>query len=77
MRISVKVKPKSGKVFIEKTGHSDYLIAVKSAAVGGKANEDLIKTLAEYFDVPRYLISIASGHKSRKKIIDIEGINPG
>jgi len=75
MRISVKVKPKSSRELIEKTGDSDYVVAVKSAAVEGKANEALVKVLAEYFDVPKYLISIISGHKNRKKIVDVGEVN--
>lgn len=77
MRISVKVKPRSGRISVQKAGDMDYIVAVKSAAAEGKANEDLINALAEYFAVPRYLVSIVAGHKSRRKIIDIGEVSPG
>ena len=46
-------------------------VAVNSAPVDGKANEDLVKIISRYFDVPKSSISIIHGLKSRYKVLEI------
>ena len=71
MRILVKIKPNSKKEKIEKINDANFLIAVKEPPVDGKANKAIVKTLAKYFKVPSSTVSIASGHTSKQKIIEI------
>lgn len=44
---------------------------VRAAAHEGKANEAVAKALAEHFGVALSRVRIASGHTSRKKIVEI------
>ena len=38
----------------------------------GKANEALVRFLAEYFDVPRSSVEVLSGQTGRRKVVRIE-----
>jgi hypothetical protein len=71
MRINVKAKPSAKEEKVEKIGEFDYRVSVKEAPVKGKANEAVIKALAEYFKVPNTSVRIIAGPASRNKIVDI------
>lgn len=72
MRISIIVKANSKKNEILSTeATSKFRISVKEPAIEGKANEAVIKLLAEHFKVPKSNIKIIRGLKSKNKIIDI------
>jgi len=53
-----------------KTG-DDYIVRVKAQPMEGKANEAVIKLLAEYFRVTRSSVRITSGLSGRNKIVEI------
>jgi uncharacterized protein YggU (UPF0235/DUF167 family) len=48
-----------------------YKVSVKEAPIGGKANEAIIKALADYFDISKSNISLVSGQSSKQKIFEI------
>jgi uncharacterized protein len=68
----VKVFPSSGRKgwVIDKSGNLKCYL--KSPAEQGKANNELIKTLAKALGVSQNLISIVSGAQSQKKRIKVE-----
>jgi uncharacterized protein (TIGR00251 family) len=47
-------------------------VRVTARPVEGKANLQIIELLSEYFQKPKRAISIASGFKSKTKIIRVE-----
>jgi uncharacterized protein (TIGR00251 family) len=52
--------------------HGDRLkVRLAARAVDGKANEALVKFLAEHYGVPRSRVRILSGAKSRQKRVEI------
>ncbi len=74
--ITVKVTPRSGKNEI--TGIMDdgtIKIRLTAAPVEGKANEMLVKFLAEILDTTPSKLEIIAGHSSRNKLISILDIN--
>jgi len=71
MKISVKVIPRSSKNSIEKIDDKTYKVKLTAAPTDGKANEQLIKLLAEYFTVSKSNVSIVKGQTSPKKIVEI------
>jgi uncharacterized protein (TIGR00251 family) len=71
MRIYVKVIPRSSLNKVEKLGEGDYKVKLTAPPVDGKANDMLIKVLAEYFDVSKSSIIIAGGKTTHTKIIDV------
>jgi hypothetical protein len=71
MQKKIKVKPNSKIQKIEEDADGSLSVHLKSPPVDGKANEELIKLLAEKFDVPKSYIKIKSGLSSRQKLIEI------
>ncbi len=72
MQKKVKVKPNSQQQKIAEQPDGSLIVHLKSPPVDGKANEELIKLLAENFDVPKSYIRIKSGLSSRQKLIEID-----
>jgi uncharacterized protein YggU (UPF0235/DUF167 family) len=73
MRITVHAKPGSKKGPLVEVGE-DGLVTVflKERAVDGAANDGLISVIAEHYGVRKSEVTIASGHSSRHKIVDID-----
>jgi hypothetical protein len=69
--MSVKVKPNSKIQKVIEEADGSLTINLKSPPVDGKANEELIKLLAEKFDIPKSDIKIKSGLSSRQKLVEI------
>ncbi|WKZ28722.1 MAG: DUF167 domain-containing protein [Patescibacteria group bacterium] len=72
--LSVKVIPKSGRSELKFEGNL-LKVWIKSAPEDGKANDELIRTLAKIFDLPRARIKIVKGKSTKNKLVDIEGIS--
>ncbi len=72
MQKRVKVKPNSQEQKIEEHTDGSLTVKLKSPPVDGKANAELIKLLAERFNVPKSYIRIKSGLSSRQKLIEID-----
>ncbi|NCO74461.1 MAG: DUF167 domain-containing protein [Cyanobacteria bacterium] len=72
MKISVKVKPKSKQQKIEQNPEGVWIIHLKSPPIDGKANQELIKVIADKFKVKKSQVIIKSGLSSHNKIIEIE-----
>jgi uncharacterized protein (TIGR00251 family) len=70
--LSIKVKARARESRVEKTGPSEYRISVVSPPSKGKANQEVVKALASYFDLPPSQIKIISGIKSPRKRVLIE-----
>ncbi|MGA7367606.1 MAG: DUF167 domain-containing protein [Nitrososphaeraceae archaeon] len=69
MRFTVIVKfDSTGKVIVD---GSEIIVSLKSRPKGGKANIELIKKLADYFEVSNDEIRILSGKTSKKKIVEV------
>lgn len=71
MRFTVKVKPNSKQPRIEKLGDKSFKVSVREPARDGKANQAVIKALAEHLGVAPTQARLASGWKSKTKIIEI------
>jgi uncharacterized protein (TIGR00251 family) len=70
MKIQVKVKPNSRTEEVSQEGDS-FIVKVKEPPKEGKANQAVIKLLAQHFGVPQSQVRILSGFRSRSKVIEI------
>ena len=73
MKISIKVKSRSRERAVEEVGANQFLVKVKCPPREGKANQEVIESLARYFGVPKSKVTIAGGLKSSQKVVLIEG----
>lgn len=71
MRITVQVKPKKKKVFVEKIDYDYYIVSVTEPPIEGRANDAVIKALAKHFHIPPSKILLISGHTAKMKTFDI------
>lgn len=71
MKFFVKVKPNSKKEKIEKVSFSELVIWTKKPAKQNKANNDVVKILAEYFSLPKSCVNLVKGKNSKNKIFEI------
>lgn len=69
-QFTITVKPKSRVEKVEKTDRG-YIVYVKEPPVENKANKGVIRVLSEYLDIPKSLITIVSGMKSKQKIVEV------
>jgi hypothetical protein len=74
MRIYLKVIPRSSQNLVEKISEGEYRVRLTAPPVGGKANDALVKILAEHFGVAKSFISIVGGKSMQRKMVDVEGI---
>ncbi|MBU1037160.1 DUF167 domain-containing protein [Patescibacteria group bacterium] len=72
MKIKVKVITCSSQPGIEKDSIVDLKVRLKSAPVEGKANQELIRYLADYFKTTKSNIEIIKGKNFKNKIIEIK-----
>lgn len=74
MILIVKVIPNARKNMVQDFSGSVLKVRINAPPDKGKANDALIELLSEYFSVPKSRIHILSGHTSRLKKIEIDGI---
>lgn len=69
--INVKVNPNSSKNELVKIDDQNFRLRVINPPVKGRANKEVIETLAEYFKVPNNQVEILRGATGSYKIIKI------
>ena len=68
--IKIRVKPHARRFGIRKI-EDQIIVEVKNPPVKGKANDDVIQGLSSFFGKP---VQLLKGHKSKQKIVLIQGI---
>lgn len=71
-RIFIKAKTGAKTKSVEKIDDNHFKVCVKEPPQENKANEAIIKVLAEYFDISKSMVDIVAGHKSKQKIVEIQ-----
>ncbi len=70
MRVEVTVKPNAKHVGVaEKDGV--LIVSVAAPPTGGRANEELIELLSDYFEVAKSSVEILHGTSDRTKLVEI------
>ncbi len=72
MLLRVRVVPNSRKAQIEELGQNHLRVKVVAPPVRGRANRELIETLARYYNKPKQSVEIRKGSHSRDKIVEIK-----
>lgn len=71
MKIFVKVKTKAKQKKIVKIDENHFEVFTNVPPEDGKANKEVIRMFADYFDTVIARIGIVSGEKSKNKVIEI------
>ena len=72
--ITIRVKPRASKsrVLGERSGAIE--VAVAAPPVDGQANTELVRTLADFFDIAPSRIEIGTGKTGKNKIVRLRAI---
>ena len=75
VRIAVQITPNAKKT--EVVGETEGLLRIKLHAppVDGKANEALIRYIADAINIPQSCVRITHGFTGRKKLLEIRASN--
>jgi uncharacterized protein (TIGR00251 family) len=75
MILAIRVIPRARKNAVAGMRGDALLMRLAAPPVEGAANDALIAYLAELFERPRRNFTILSGHKSRDKRVQIDGLS--
>lgn len=74
-RIAVKVTPNARADEIRGFTGDVLVVRLKAPPVDGKANDALVRLIAEALGLPRAAVSVDRGATARTKLLAIEGIS--
>lgn len=74
VRVEVEVKVRASKSRVLGVKAGKLSVALAAPPVDGAANQELIDTLAEHFELPRRQVRLVSGERSRRKLLELDGI---
>lgn len=70
--LQVRVKPNARSSSLSECDDGTWLANVKAPPVDGKANEELVRVIAEHFGVRKSQVTIKSGASGRMKRVRID-----
>lgn len=73
MKIRVRVHAGARVSKTEQRG-DELHVWVNTPPVDGKANARVVEVLAELHNVPKSAVRLASGHASRTKVFELDGV---
>jgi len=74
LRLFVTVTPGANRSEVVAPHGEGWKMRVTAAPERGRANDALAELIACALDVPRGSVRIVSGHTTRRKVIEVEGI---
>jgi hypothetical protein len=74
-RIRLRVSPGAARTTLVGRHGSAWKLRVAAAPTGGKANDAVVRLLAETLALPRQDVEIVAGHGARNKVVALAGID--
>src|SRR3954470_18808360 len=75
-RLRVRVSPGAGRTALVGRHGDAWKVRVTAAPERGRANEAVLRLLAETLSLPRAALTLVSGHGGRDKIVEFSGLGP-
>ena len=72
--VEVRAQPRSSRAGVAGVAAGALRVRVRSAPVDGKANKELVETLADAFDIPKSAVVFLSGETSKTKRLLLRGV---
>lgn len=76
-RLRLRVSPGAGRAAVVGRHGDAWKVRVTEAPERGRANEAVVRLLAEKLALPRSAVTLVSGHGGREKIVELTGLGPG
>ena len=74
-RLRLRIQPGASRAGIVGRHGDGWKVRVTAAPEGGKANDAVLRLLAERLDLPGKRLTLVSGPSSRDKIVELHGID--
>jgi uncharacterized protein (TIGR00251 family) len=75
-RLRLRVAPGAARGEVVGRHGEAWKVRVAAPPEGGRANEAVVRLLAETLGVPRHAVTLVSGHGARDKIVELAGLDP-
>lgn len=72
--VNVRAQPRSSRAGIEGIVADALKVRIRSAPVDGKANKELVETVADAFDLAKSRVQFKSGETSKTKRLLLLGV---
>ena len=72
--LNVRAQPRSSRSGLDGLLGDAVKVRIRCAPVDGKANKELVETLADVFDLPKGAVVFRSGETSKTKRILLRGV---
>jgi uncharacterized protein (TIGR00251 family) len=75
-RVRLRVAPGATRAAIVGRYGEAWKVRVSAPPEGGRANDEVVRLLADTLAVPRSSVTLVSGHGARDKIVELAGVEP-
>lgn len=75
-RVRLRVAPGATRAGVVGRHGEAWKVRVTAAPEGGRANDAVVRLLADTLSLPREAVTLVSGHGARDKIVELAGIGP-
>jgi uncharacterized protein (TIGR00251 family) len=75
-RVRLRVSPGANSAHVVGRHGEAWKVRVAAPAEGGRANEAVVRLLAETLSLPHNAVTLVSGHGARDKIVQLTGLGP-
>jgi uncharacterized protein len=75
-RVRLRVSPGAKSAQVVGRHGEAWKVRVAAPPEGGRANEAVVRLLAETLSLPRNAVTLVSGHGARDKIVQLAGLDP-
>ena len=76
-RLRLRVAPGAARTGVVGRHGEAWKVRVAAPTEAGRANDAVIRLLAETLALPRTSVTLVSGHGARDKIVELAGVDPG
>jgi uncharacterized protein YggU (UPF0235/DUF167 family) len=75
-RLRLRVSPGAGRAAVVGRHGDAWKVRVTEAPERGRANDAVLRLVADALAVPRDAVALVSGHGGREKIVELTGVGP-
>ena len=75
-RLHLRVAPGAARASVVGRHGDAWKVRVAAPPAGGRANDAVVRLLADTLALPREAVTLVSGHGARDKIVELAGVGP-
>ena len=75
-RLRLRVAPGAARASVVGRYGDAWKVRVAAPPAGGRANDAVVRLLADTLGLPRRAVTLVSGHGGRDKIVELAGVGP-